>query len=262
MHFRSTKDFVKQTLKSIAMKKIFLLFSTFLLISSVAVQAQKEKDKEKEWKDKPRIEGSGNIITKDVNIQSFDELITKGVFSVLLKQGNKEEVKIEADDNLQELFEVKNEGSKLVISMKKDVNFNSKKGMKVYITFRKLKNMELNMVGSLSSDDNLSFDDLSIKNKSVGSLDLKMTAQSVNVDNSSVGNVKLDGKAENAVIKNNGVGSIKAGSFVVQKMDIENTGVGGAEVNAEKELKVKDSFLGKVTNKGNATVRRMNKVTI
>ncbi len=53
-----------------------------------------------------------------------------------------------------------------------------------------------------------------------------------------------------------------AASFVVQKMDIENTGVGSAEVNAEKELKVKDSFLGKVINKGNAPVKRMNKVVI
>ena len=243
------------------MRKIFLFLGVSLLASSLYLQAQDEKDKDK-GKDKPRIEGSGNVITKDINVQPFTELTATGVFSVLLKQGSKEEVKIEADDNLQDLFEVKNEGSKLTISMKKDVNFNSKKGMKVYVTFKKLKNMELNMVGSLSSDDNLSFDDLSINNKSVGSLDLKMTAQSLNVDNKSVGNVKLDGKAENAVIKNNGVGSIRAGNFVVQKMDIENTGVGSAEVNAEKELKVKDSFLGHVTNKGNAPVKRMNKVVI
>ena len=245
------------------MKKIFLLLGISLFISSLTLQAQNDKEeKNKEWKNKTRIEGSGNVITKDVNVQPFEELSTSGVFSVLLKQGNKEEVKIEADDNLQDLFEVKNDGPKLVISMKKDVNFNSKKGMKVYVTFKKLKNMELNMVGSLSSDDNLSFDDLSITNKSVGSLDLKMTAQSLNVDNTSVGHVKLDGKADNVTIKNSGVGSIKAGSFVVQKMDIENTGVGSAEVNAEKELKVKDSFLGKVTNKGNAPVKRMNRVTI
>ncbi len=240
------------------MRKIFLFLATTLLISSLSLQAQ---DNEKNNK-KPKIEGSGNIITKEISVQSFDEITATGVFNVMLTQGSKEQVKIEADDNLQDLFEVKNDGSKLIISMKKDVNFDSKKQLKVYVTFKKVKNMELNMVGSLSSDDNLSFDDLSIRNKSVGSLDLKMTAQSLNVDNKSVGNVKLDGKAENAVIKNNGVGSIRAGSFVVQKMDIENNGVGSAEVNAEKELKVKDSFLGRVNNKGNAPVKRMNKVVI
>ena len=109
------------------------------------------------------------------------------------------------------------------------------------------------------------FDEISnldIDNKSVGNIDLKLTAQNLNIQNKSVGNVTLDGKAESAVIKNKGVGSIQAASFVVQKMDIDNSGIGSAEVNAEKELKVKDSFMGKVTNKGNATIRRMNKVVI
>ena len=65
-----------------------------------------------------------------------------------------------------------------------------------------------------------------------------MTLQTLNMENQSVGSVKLEGSAENAVVKNNSVGSINAGNFVVQKMDIENNGVGSATVNAEKELKV------------------------
>jgi hypothetical protein len=63
-------------------------------------------------------------------------------------------------------------------------------------------------------------------------------------------------------MKNAGVGSLEAGNFVVQTMNIENTGIGSAEVNAEKDLKVKDSFLGKVKNKGNAPMRKMNKVRV
>jgi hypothetical protein len=38
--------------------------------------------------------------------------------------------------------------------------------------------------------------------------------------------------------------------------------VGNAEVNAEKELKVSDSMLGKVTNKGSAPMKKSNKVVI
>jgi hypothetical protein len=226
------------------------------------VTAARSQDHENQDKDKPRIEGSGNMITKEVNVSSFSELDVQGVFSVLLIQGNKEEVKIEADDNLQPLFDVKNVGSKLVISMKKDVNFNSKRGLKVYVTFRKLKTMELKTVGNISSDNNLNFDDLKISNKSVGSIDLKMTAQNLDVDNKSVGSVKLNGKAENAIIKNKGVGSVHAASFIVQKMDIDNSGIGSAEVNAAKELVVKDSFLGKVTNKGAAPVKKLKKASI
>jgi hypothetical protein len=226
------------------------------------VTAANSQDHENHDKDKPRIEGSGNVITKDVNVSAFNELDIQGVFSVLLIQGNKEEVKIEADDNLQPLFEVRNVGSKLLISMKKDANFNSKKKLKVYVTFKKIKAMELKTVGDISSAENLSFDDLKISNKSVGSIDLKMTAQNLDVDNKSVGSVKLNGKAENATIKNKGVGSVQAASFIVQKMDIDNSGIGSAEVNAAKELVVKDSFLGKVTNKGAATVKKLKRASI
>jgi hypothetical protein len=242
------------------MKKISLAFAIILFFAASSLHAQDEK--EKDWKDRPKIDGSGNMITRTVNVQPFDQVDVKGVFSVKLAQGNKEEVRIEADDNLQDYFEVKNEGSKLTVSMKKDMNYNSKKGIKIYISFKKIKSMGLKTVGDVSSEGSLSFDNLDIDNKSVGSVDLKLTAQSINLDNKSVGDVVLNGKANSAVIKNKSVGSLNAADFVVQTMDIDNNGIGSAEVNAEKEIKVRDSFLGKVTNKGAATIKRLKKVVI
>ena len=99
------------------------------LLSAITVTnlAAQEKDKDKE----KTIEGSGNVVTKNVAVQSFNELDVSGVFHLILIQGSKEAVKIEADDNLQDLFEVKNEGSKLIVGMKKDSHFNSKKKMNV-----------------------------------------------------------------------------------------------------------------------------------
>ena len=228
----------------------------FVILSATTAFSQKDNDKE------TKIEGSGHVITKDVVIQPFDQLEASGIFSVVLTQANKESVKIEAEDNLQPLFEVKNEGSKLMVDMKKDSHFNSKKKMTVYITFKTLKSMDLKMVGNVSSSGNLNFGDLSLANKSVGSVDLALNAQKLDIDNKSVGNLRLSGKADNAVIRSNSVGAIKASDLLVQTMDIDNDGVGSAEVNAVKELKVKDSFLGKVKNAGSATAKRINKVVI
>ena len=233
------------------MKRIVLVA---LLATAISAQAQKEERK--------RIEGSGNVITRDVTVQTFEELDASGLFNLRLLQGDKEQVKIEAEDNLQDLFIVKNEGSRLSISMKKNVNINSKKKMNVYVTFKKLKVMDLSMVGGTYSDEPLIFTDLKLRNESVGSVNLDLTVQSLKMDNESVGSVKLTGKAESAVIKSSSVGSIQAGEFVVQKMDINNSGVGSAVVNAAKELIVADSFLGKVKNKGAAVVKKSNKTVI
>ena len=72
------------------------------------------------------IEGNGKLVTKEISIKSFDALQASGVYELKLTQGTKEEVKIEADENLQELFNVYNEGSRLVIETKKMNNKNLK----------------------------------------------------------------------------------------------------------------------------------------
>ena len=238
------------------MKKTLLASLAGLFLAGM-VYAQNDKNHE-------TIEGNGKKVTRDVAVSSFDALQASGVYELKLSQGSKESVKIEADENLQEYFNVHNEGNKLVIDMDKMKNKNLKNSgkMKVYVTFKNLKALDLKMVGSVSSQDQLSFDDLDMNTKNVGDVDLKLTAKKLDLDIKSVGDVKLSGKANEAVVKNKGVGSFKAGNFVVQTMDIENQGVGSAEVNAEKDLKVKDTFLGKVTNKGGATVRHMNKVRV
>ncbi|MBD0288017.1 MAG: DUF2807 domain-containing protein [Flavisolibacter sp.] len=237
------------------MRNIFLSLVMGLFLFSTATAQKGEKE---------TIEGNGNLVTRTVPVQSFDALKASGIYELKLTQGSTEGVKIEADENLQELFMVRNDGSKLIIDMKKleGKNLKTKNKMRVYITFRKLKSMDLSMVGNVSAEDALSFDDVEVSNSSVGHVNLKLNANKINLENKSVGNLTLIGKAQNAVLRNNGVGSINAGNFLVQTMDIDNSGIGSAEVNAEKELKVKDSFLGKVKNKGAAPVRKMNKVVI
>lgn len=234
-------------------KVLFLAAFAFLATASFAQKNDRET-----------VEGNGNLVTRDVPVSSFESLKASGVYELKLLQGDKETVKIEADENLQPYFNVRNEGNSLVIDMKElnNKNLKNKNKMRVFVTFRKLKELNISTVGSVNADKELSFGDLEIKNSSVGQVDLRLSANSVKLNNSSVGNIVLAGKAQNADFKNTGVGNLNAGSFVVQSMNIENNGVGGATVNAEKELKVKDNMLSRVKNKGAAPVRKNNKVVI
>jgi hypothetical protein len=234
------------------MKK--MLFA--LAIGAVSVQTACAQNK--------TIEGNGNLVTRDIPVQSFSKLDASGVYELRLSQGDKESVKIEADENLQELFEVKNQGDKLVIDTKKmnNTNLKSKNKMRVYVTFKKLTDVALSTVGNVRSDEELVFDDLKLESKSVGNIDLKLTANKLDIENKSVGNINLSGKAQTAVFMNKGVGNLEAGDLRVQTMNIENAGVGHAEVNVEKECRVKDNMMGKVKNRGAAGMRKSNKVVI
>jgi len=231
-----------------------IIFGCALLIAGAATAQDKQKEE--------TVKGNGTITTREVSVASFDALKASGVYELKLSQGDKESVKIEADENLQPLFLVRNEGSQLIVEMKKmeHTSIKSSQKIRVYVTFKKLKALDLSTVGNVASDDQLAFDNLDLRNKSVGNVDLRFTANTLDLKNYSVGNIKLSGKAENALVKNNGVGALQAGSFVVQTMNIENSGVGAAEVNAEKDLKVTDSFLGEVKNRGAAPMRKLKRV--
>src|SRR5919199_5639271 len=96
------------------MRKV--LFTSYLLfVSSLATVFAQNKEKE-------TLEGNGKLVTRDVAVTSFDALKASGVYELKLTQGNKEALRIEADENLQDLFNVHNDGSKLVVEMKKMEN--------------------------------------------------------------------------------------------------------------------------------------------
>src|SRR5439155_16129839 len=122
------------------------------------------------------IEPSGNIVTKEVSIQPFEAIKASGIYELVLSQGDKESVKIEADDNLQHLFSVSNAGTTLVIDMPKlkdqNINFENKKDdkamrLKVYVTFKKLKSLDVGVVGNVRSATALKFDAFEIDSKNV-----------------------------------------------------------------------------------------------
>jgi hypothetical protein len=241
------------------MKQI-LTFS-FLLFSTATVLAQKNET----------IVPSGNIITKDVAIKPFDAIEAKGLYELILSQGDKESVKIEADDNLQDLFAVSNDGNKLLIDMPKlkdkNINFDDKKDhhdlrLKVYVTFKRINKLDVGVIGSVRSTSSLKFDAFEIESKNVGNIDLQLTANKLTITNKGVGNISLTGNATDAVVANSGVGKFDGEDLIVQTMDINNSGVGSANVHVEKDLKVKESFLGKVSNSGNAKQHKMDGVVI
>jgi len=224
------------------MRKTFFALLAILFATAVIAQDKKEE----------KLEGNGKLVKREVSVASFNALKASGVYELMLTQGSQEGVVIEADENLQDLFIVKNNGQQLVIEMKKNNSLKSKNKMRVHVTFKNLKELNLNTVGEVNSSHPLKFDDLTLSNNSVGEVDLALTARKLHLKNKSVGEMKLSGKADEAIFVNNSVGSLNAGNLVVQTMEIDNSGIGEAEVNAVKDLKVKDSFLSKVKNKGAA----------
>jgi hypothetical protein len=233
----------------------------FLLLAAFAATASAQES--------TTIEPSGKIITKDINVQPFDAIKAEGLYELILSQGDKESVKIEADDNLMDLFSVTNDGSSLVINMpklkNKNINFKNNKDdkklrLKVYVTFKKLKSLDVAVIGNVRSESTVKADAFNLESKNVGNVDLQLTTDKLTMTNKGVGNITLRGNAKDANVTNAGVGQFDGSDLIVQTMNINNSGVGSADVNVEKDITIKQSFLGKVSNKGNAKTHKMEGV--
>lgn len=204
-----------------------------------------------------KITGDGNVVKEIRSISAFDKIEAGGVINVVLIQGNGESLIVEADKNLIPLVQTKVEGSTLYISTKEKTEIEESTKMNVYITFGNLKEIVLTGVGNVNTENPIKSENLTVKNNSVGNMNLKLDCVNLKIENNSVGNTTLTGNADNAEINLNSVGNLKAFDLIVRVLKIDNNSIGNAEVNSEKEIYISQNGMGNISYKGNAVVKKL-----
>ncbi|HWB62035.1 MAG TPA: DUF2807 domain-containing protein, partial [Chitinophagales bacterium] len=121
---------------------------------------------------------------------------------------------------------------------------------KVFINVQKLKSLEFNSVGSLTTTNQLKLDSLVLNSQSVGKMDLDIDSRYLHADLKSVGNTTLRGKVHEARINNRSVGTLSAFGLKADTLMIHNTAVGSAEVYADSAFYIRSSAVGVLYYKG------------
>lgn len=201
-----------------------------------------------------QVKGSGNVISKERKIEPFTQLKINGVFNVMITQGEKESLTIEADDNLVDLVETVNEGSVLIIKQKKESNFKPTK-FNIYITIKDLVKLETSSVGNIVTKSQLNLKNFDLSSSCVGNIVFDINCEKFTADIQSVGDLNMKGKTNESIIKNSSVGNINAIDFISDILVLDNNGVGDVEVYAEKEITLLSNGVGNVNYKGNAIVK-------
>lgn len=205
-----------------------------------------------------KIKGNGNVVTQERTISPFNEIIVNGVYNVYLTQGERESVKVETDENLQEAIIVKNKGNALVLGWKKGINVKRKTKMNVYVTLKDITKLEVKGVGNVNTSSKLSLNTLDIEASGVGNTSLELDCKQLDGEISIVGNFTLKGKVTEVTLDNNGTGALRAFDLVAQKLEINNSGIGKVEVNAQQEISITSSGIGSVYYKGNAKTTKLD----
>jgi hypothetical protein len=202
--------------------------------------------------------GNGNVTSENRTISDFTKLKLDGVFKTVITQdGGPAWVKVETDQNLQQVITVSNYGETLEIGDKSEVHFNTPTKMVVHVNVKDINSLTNTSVGKVESQGVVKAEDLYLKIDAVGKTDLNIQVRKLTAEINSVGLIRLSGSASTADINNNSVGKLEAYDLKADTLNIKNNSVGAVEVYAEKEISIDHNGVGSLHYKGPATLKNL-----
>ncbi|WP_338408612.1 DUF2807 domain-containing protein [uncultured Flavobacterium sp.] len=169
-----------------------------LLISTVALAQKKEK-----------VKGSKIVTIEQKKINNFDALEVGDNIEVFLDRGEKSELKIEADDNLQSIIVIDSSSNTLRINTSKEaINY---KKLIVRITYTKDLNLVISKNESvINAIQEIQLDDITFKTFDNSKLNLNVNSRNFILYSDGKSKTELNLKSENATIELSKNASLKA----------------------------------------------------
>lgn len=203
------------------------------------------------------VPGSGVVKNETRTAEEFDSITIRYPSEVVIKQGSKRSITIEAEDNLLAQLTTRVEGDTLVFENGED-SFSKRvdptKTVKITITVTNLKEVNFSTAGTLRVEG-LKADDFELKLSGAGDAtltDLKVGSLSVSL--SGAGKITADGTADRLKLIISGLGDFEGTSLQTLSADIQISGAGTATLRVEEELTAKVSGAGTVNYYGSPEV--------
>ncbi|HLO15401.1 MAG TPA: head GIN domain-containing protein [Anaerolineales bacterium] len=238
-------------------KKIFLLVSLFVSTSLVLVSCSLIRGRGLGG----GVLGSGNIQTEARDTGAFQAIsIEYPGAKIIVQQGNKESVEIQADDNLLPQLSTEVLAGRLTIKSTETnwkTSVNPSKQVKMTITARDLNEIVLSAeVGDLEVND---LQTGTLKLVLSGGAQIKLNGIQVDLldsDLSGAGDIQVSGIANEIKLILSGLGNFNAADLKSNKAYVELSGMGNAIIRVEKELTATITGAGSINYFGNPRVEQ------
>jgi uncharacterized protein YxeA len=230
-----TNHKIRKKMKSL---RILMIAVIYLGVSS-CIDAQIRKT----------VRGEGDVVKKDRTTSSFEGLRVSTGIDVYLKQGEKESITVEADENLHEyiLTEVRDG----VLHVYTDANIREAKMKRVYVTMKEITSLKTSSAGDITGETSVKGNDLEISASSAGNIRLEVFASKIDVNISSSGDISLTGEAETLNADLSSAGDLEAYNLKVKEADVSVSSAGDARVNVSEKITARASSAGDISYQGN-----------
>lgn len=182
------------------------------------------------------IEGSGNVVSKERNVQDFTKVEVSRGLDCEVTQGDKTEVIVEADDNLQDGIITTVENGTLKITSKYG-NYRNVASKKIKVQMPKIVALESTSGSNLISTNTLKGDNISLKSSSGSDLEANVEADKISLEATSGSNMTVGGKALEVTTHSSSGSTIDAEKLLANDITSESSSGSNSVVNPIVSLK-------------------------
>ena len=206
----------------------------------------------------PSVRGSGNVVSETREVSGFDSIQVDYPARVLISQGSKETLTVEADDNVLPGLKTEVKGNELRIYYKSTdgKHVNPTKTPVITITVKDLSSLSFSSAGE-AIVESLESDNLSVSLDGAGNIKLNdIDVKDLSVNMSGAGSTTASGTADTLSLNISGFGSFNGKDLKCSAVDVNISGAGGATVSAEDQLDATISGAGSITYYGSPEVTK------
>jgi Putative auto-transporter adhesin, head GIN domain len=194
------------------------------------------------------VEGHGKVVSEERKTGSFTGLKVSSGIDVYLKQGEKESVTVEADENLHEYILTEVRGG--VLNVYTEYNIRSADRKRVYVTMNEINSVKTTSAGDVYGESPINTDRLDLSASSAGDIKLEVKTKNIDIDISSSGDISLTGETDMLRADLSSAGNLNAYDLKSREADVSVSSAGDADINVSERLTARASSAGDVNYKG------------
>jgi hypothetical protein len=180
------------------------------------------------WHRDRSIDGSGDLVTRTLDLDGFSEIDVGGCYDVTVSFGREQKVELTADDNLIEYLEIEVRGRTLELDFERDLDPSESPRLEIVVP--RLEAVSVHGAGSLEIED--------------------IAGDSFEFDLSGAGSLAIDGEVDELEIQLSGAGSVDARDLRARQAEVRLSGAGNATIQVTDRLRARISGVGNLTYYG------------
>jgi len=196
------------------------------------------------------VRGSGKVISEDRQVSDFQRIILQGSGELIIEQGSREALTIEAEDNLLPVLTSEVQNGTLTLSSKRGMSIQPTKPIRYHLQVKDLSGLEISGSGKAQMEK-LEGDSLHLRISGSGDVTIQeIDVNELGVTISGSGEVQAAGTADKLSVNVSGSGTCRLEDLQSQQAEVTISGGGDITVWVEEQLDVRVSGSGNVSYYG------------